>query len=154
MIIARSELTAIHNHGRLFDVNIKTYRSGISSLHLLEDNIQTIYMAIVFKGFSPFLETFNDRLHRMMSNGLIDYWQRNENNPEGFMKKVDKIGPQVLTMEHLEIAFWVCMIPLAFACIAFICEISYPACKQIVPTIVAYFVIRAFVNLKSVGMRI
>lgn len=59
----------------------------------------------------------------MVSNGLTqkfiaDYW-----NPQGFNRGEDQIGPQVLTLDDLGVAFQICCIPLALSLAAFAGEI-------------------------------
>lgn len=99
----------------------KSYRSGVSSLHALEQEINRAPGAFGFKRFSPFFETFNNKLGQLLDNGLHE--------SDGLftlpdkIRQFDEIGPQVLTMDHLEVAFIACFIPLVLAIVVFILEI-------------------------------
>ena len=101
------------------------YRSGTSSMHLLDQPYKTIYGGIVFKKWSSFLETFNEMVAKMEPNGLMEHWKR-------FLSfsttKTAEIGPQVLTMDHLTLGFLACCLPLVLAFIAFIGELAWSKC--------------------------
>ena len=97
------------------------YRSGTSSLQLLEEDYMTHHCGLMFKMFSPFLEIYNEVKLGLESNGVMEKWRRDneilETNPE-------ELGPQVLTMEHLKIGFLACLIPAIISLIAFVGELS------------------------------
>lgn len=77
---------------------------------------------LAIRAFSPLYETFNEKLDQMLSSGLV----------QKFLKEImsrrkdieDDIGPQVLTLEDLGVAFQVCCIPLILSVIAFFGEIA------------------------------
>ena len=97
------------------------YRSGETSLTLLEEDYVMIYFGMVFKPFSPFFEIFNEVLGRMEANGLMQLYR------ESFYffaqkRKLEDIGPQILTMDHLRVGFLACCVPLILSVIAFIGE--------------------------------
>ena len=96
------------------------YRSGTSSLILLDEDYKTVPSGIIFKNFSPYLEIYNEMLGWLESNGLTKHWAQEF---YGYtLKKVEDIGPQVLTMDHLKIGFVACIIPLVLSAFIFVAE--------------------------------
>lgn len=98
------KLTQMEQRQVLTHINIH-YRSGFSSLSLLEENVKTTPAGLVFRLFSPLIELFNEKCHQLLAGGFIAHWNNHEFNPKGFKMKLDKIGPQVLTMEHVNVCF-------------------------------------------------
>lgn len=97
------------------------YRSGISSLVYMKD-IRNSPRVFWIKPFSPFYETFKEKIELLISNGVVFHWWDKFLNPKGFKRIEDDIGPQVLTYEHLEIGFMVCLVPLSLSVVAFVFE--------------------------------
>lgn len=60
----------------------------------------------------------------MVSSGLVQKFFLDHINPKGRNEKEDQIGPQVLTMDDLEVAFLICGMPLALSLAVFIGELS------------------------------
>ena len=102
---------------------IEDYYSGRkTSLVLLEEDYKKFYRGVVFKKFSPFLETYNEMPAWMQAFGFMEVWKRNF--VYDFVKyKIEEIGPQVLTMDHLRIGFIACLVPLVVSAIVFFAEI-------------------------------
>ena len=121
-IVAEPSNRATTEHAAGFiDYLESLYKSGASSLTVLEDDYKLIFKGIVFLNYSPFLETYNEMLGWMEDFGFMAYWR------DIFMKYnpliIDDIGPQVLTMDHLTIGFLACCVPLIFCIAAFIGEL-------------------------------
>lgn len=90
---------------------------------LLDEIVISTFSAINFPPFCPFFEELNRKIDRMISSGILVYWYNNYHRI-GYPKKVvDEVGPEVLTMEHLEIGFVVCLIPLGLSILVFLCEL-------------------------------
>lgn len=102
----------------------RNFRNGFSSLLMLEENLQFVYFGLVFDPFSPFTKTFNDETVRLVEAGIADYWFRKMSNPTGITRKIEKIEPQVLTLDHLGIGFLFCIISLTFSIAVFIVEVG------------------------------
>ena len=100
------------------------YRSGETSLVKLDEDYMTFPIALLFKDYSPYLETYNEMLGWMESNGLIGLWR--QNYMEYSDRKSEDIGPQKLTMDHLKLGFLACLIPISFCIAAFISEVLLP----------------------------
>lgn len=101
------------------------YRSGFSSLYALEEAVRLWMERFCFPPFSPFIDRFNEKIHDLHSSGLIGHWEINfYGNRKGLIRKPEDIGPQVLTMEHLEVCFLICFLPLIFGTIAFAGEVG------------------------------
>lgn len=100
------------------------YRSGVSSILVLNEKIETLFHLVMFLPFDPFFEAYNILMGRLANGGFLNYWFDNVINPKGVIVKIHKIGPQVLTMEHLMIGFQIFLIAIAISGIAFSAEIS------------------------------
>ena len=53
------------------------YRSGETSLVILEENYKWWPVGMLFNAFSPFLEVFNEMLGLLESNGIMELYRRN-----------------------------------------------------------------------------
>lgn len=136
------------------------YRSGTSSITLLEDDQRMIAHGYVFKPYSPFYETFNAKIGLLNSNGVLPQIEKDYLNPLGFTRHDDEIGPQVLTLDHLGVAFLISLCPLLTATLVFLCEVFVPSRYLKVPAPSRYLkefwegliiscAIRAYFRIKS-----
>lgn len=100
------------------------YRSGVSSLLVLKEAIETVFVATQFVPFDPFYELYYEMMSRLADGGFLSYWNDLHTNPRGQKQKIDKIGPQVLTIEHLMIGFQICLTAAAVSMIAFLAEFA------------------------------
>jgi len=110
------------------------YRSGFPSLVMLKENLATTHLGLVFRQFSPYYESFNAVIVRMISSGLPQKWYQEayRNNLTACSTKTlnYEIGPRILTLDHLGVGFYACMIPLGLAIVAFFAEIFYAAIRR------------------------
>lgn len=103
------------------------YRHGTSPIVCSTEKLISFWLGLLFPEFNPFYEEFNQNIEHMMSAGLPDYWTREIFNSRGRKRKAaEDVGPQVLTLEHLEDAFMVSFVPLIGSFISFICELFIP----------------------------
>lgn len=107
----------------LLYIENRIYRSGHSSLSILDEKLRNLYIGFSFKHFSPFYEILNEIVGHLSSSGLIHRW--NDLNPKSRKKEFEDIGPQVLTMEHIAIGFQTCLIPFLLSIIVFVIELGY-----------------------------
>ena len=107
------------------EINTDAYRSGETSLVLLDEDYMTFPLVLLFRDYSPYLETYNEMLGWMESNGLMEQW-REKYFKYSSVRKSEDIGPQVLTMDHLKLGFLACLIPINFCVAAFIGEVLLP----------------------------
>lgn len=114
-MIFRHTITEINN----------LYRSGVSSLYALDETFRPFHFSFIFPFYSPFIERFDEKTIELHSNGLIEHWTKNFMNPKGIINKSENIGPQVLTLDHLEVCFLIILLPLILAFIAFAGEILH-----------------------------
>lgn len=99
---------------------LNRYRHGSPSIKTLNENIQMYFMGLRFPDYSPFYEEFNEKIHDMISSGLIEYFR----STEASVKKADDdVGPQVLTFQHLRMGFIFCLVPLGISAVVFLGEI-------------------------------
>lgn len=107
------------------------YRMGSSSLFTLNEAAIKFSRGFGFKKFSPFYETLNDKIGHLLAAGLFkeNWGVRRELQKK---KPPDAVGLQVLTMDHLELAFIACLIPLGLAEAVFLMEIIFHVVKKYV----------------------
>lgn len=121
----------------------KWYRSGISSLNVLNEIQKVVHCGLTFAPFSPFFDEFDDLIGRMVSGGFFNFWKSSS-----LLKlKAEDIGPQVLTMDHMEVAFLASLLPFTLAIFCFVAEVSVHWTNIFVPRVRAFFVIKAFYEL-------
>lgn len=140
MLVIPTIMSSLHN---VF------YRNGITSVVMLSEIHRLSFLGESFWPFSPLFEDFNAKIHQMISGGLFHYWLNNGRNPMGLKKKLDDIGPEVLTMDHLEIGFKISLYPLIISITAFLIEISIPLSNLMLHKLVALSVLKAFINVKT-----
>lgn len=128
------------------------YHSGTSSISLTE-NFMSFPFAFEFRSFSPFYESFNENLIRMVAAGFLEKIDRVVFHYDGIKRPNAEPGPQILTMDQIGVGFLVCLIPLSLSIIAFIAEVSIPHLisfwRSLKHTVVAYFVVKAFIKVRS-----
>ena len=99
----------------------KVYRSGTTSMRFLDEPYKIVGSGVKFLRSSALVEVFNEMLAKMEPNGLMEYWRRLRSFST---TKIEEIGPQVLTMDHLRIGFLACCITMILAVIVFIGELA------------------------------
>lgn len=108
-------------------VYLLKYRSGISSLSILDETALTNHHVFGFKPFSPLFQAFNKTIGRLIDVGyftkFFEWIYRSSKNED--------IGPQVLTMDHLGLCFIACLIPLGIAFVIFLIEVIVSSCKKL-----------------------
>lgn len=109
----------------LMPLYLGDFRRGFSSIEVLEENIETFHLSLVFPAFCPLIEVFNEKIHQLLASGMVSHWHDCLLNPTGMKKKPDEIRPQVLTMEHLEVGFLVCFCPFILSIFTFVCELAF-----------------------------
>lgn len=127
----------------------RIFRNGFWSIKILKEVLRPRFIAITVQDFSPFYEILNREALRMIAGGILQLSWRYTANPTG-MKKVEEeeIGPQVLTMDHLEIGFVICSIPLAIGASVFFVEFLIPRVKVLCHKLIAFVVVRAYVRCR------
>jgi cold shock CspA family protein len=79
----------------------KTYRAGVSSIIMADDNIAPAYHGLIVR--SGMNDVFV-KMSQIFEAGFISYLRTNA-VLEDFKTKPDEIGPQVLTVRHLSTGF-------------------------------------------------
>lgn len=127
-------------------------RSGSISVSLLPETYTTLFNAEAFLPFSPFFEDFNAKIHQMITSGLFDLWHRREENPKGLTRKPEDVGPQVLTLEHLQMGFKFSLYPLTISAFVFLIELSILWCKTLINNLIVWNVVKAFIEAKEMEL--
>ena len=132
-----------------FRINNILYSRGLTSLILLEKSIKSTPLGIDFGIASPFADTLKNLLLHATAGGFIERWFAQWFNLKN-KRKEDQIGPQVLTLEHLEIGFIACAIPLSLSVIVFLVELSVERLKKLLSCFLSYlvapFVVVSFIS--------
>jgi len=121
----------------------KYLRTGTASIQFLDVNLYPVRASLNFPPYHYLYKTFNDRTLRLIEAGCNKKWVPKE-------KKliVDKIAPEVLTMDHIGIGFKTCLIAMAIAVGVFASELitigAQKLWKFIVDSLVARSVIETF----------
>ena len=105
------------------NINNRLYRTGLSSLLMGTETIMLTFVSFFHNPFSRFIEILDELTMRGFDGGLVEKWFGNLNSPNSNHKN-DEPGAQILTMEHLEMGFFFCGVPLALSIVAFLCEVS------------------------------
>lgn len=116
---------------RLNFAKVEDFHFSNAFFDIIDKNNGVTLNGVGFRAVSPFIESFKGIFSRMISNGLAqkfigDYWNR-----QGFNRGEDQIGPQVLTLDDLGVAFQICCILLALSLAAFAGEIFVFWSKQL-----------------------
>lgn len=132
----------------------QAYHRGYSSLKTLDESIGILYSGVTMR--RSFLETFNEKLGVLMSNGIIERLFSSHFGKDRFQKNMESVGPQVLTIDDLEVGFKICLIPLILSFVAFFFELLIPRVnillKSSADRLVAVSVVKAFVLSRRVNM--
>lgn len=126
---------------RIHDVG---YRSGVESFLILGENVATMVNGVFFTHFHPFYEPFNDQILWLESGGFLERQRKWTNRIA--LAKDEGIGPQVLTLDHLGIAFVACTIPLIASIVAFFLELIGPRIWEAIRRLVGLIVLLRYVR--------
>lgn len=99
------------------------FSSGFTSLRMLSETAVVVYWFPYFATFNPYFEEFNAKLSEIVAAGLFGSWDMHDLRKASMKDRSDNVGPQVLTMEHLEVAFIICSVPAILAVIVFCFEV-------------------------------
>lgn len=113
----------------ILDLITNQYRNGITSLSMVKESIGMLCFGFAFQPFSPFYDTLNRKVMHLIESGITDYWIIKHNFGRSLFK-IEEIGPQVLTMEHLEVGFIVSIAPLFISLLSFFLEITVHQFKK------------------------
>ena len=106
------------------------YRSGVSSLRFIKDRLNMNLFGIIFFGFSPFHETFNRKIVQLIENGSIRKWILESLKTKTYKIEEEEIGPEVLTMDHLEVSWIIIVIALTLCIFTFGFELLMRLCRK------------------------
>lgn len=97
----------------------------------------TLNYGLVHKARSPFIKILEKKIVQLFEAGLTDLWIKRMVTSDGIKRKLDDVGPQVLTLEHLEIGFVVWLVALAFTIPVFLVEIGHRPARKLAREFIA-----------------
>lgn len=146
---AANKITQVITIEHIELIEKRFYRSGKTSLEVLDYNVGTQFITFPLIPFSPFYEEFHATILRLIEAGICP------DRLNGGMQRVisqskrcnEDVPPLVLTLDDLGIGFIVCSVPLCLSAVAFLLELLIPKIfaltSKISNCLVAYFVIHA-----------
>lgn len=120
-----NKIAILEHSSLLAEIHNKKYRSGVSSIKILDQKVETYFRVFTFMPLNPFVDFFNQIMAELAAGGFLSYWRKLEINPKDLKTKIEDIGPQVLTLEQLEIAFYICLAPFAVCALVFAFEVAF-----------------------------
>lgn len=130
----------------------RRYRSGKTSLEVVEDQNVPVMTTFIMPLQNALVEEFFDMIRRLMEAG-IKFRQQMQNAAKPFVEEVPAL---VLSMDDLRIGFIACLIPLALSAVVFIFEVSVPKIKILVKAmrdvLTAVYVIAAFLDFEVIAI--
>jgi hypothetical protein len=111
-------------------IHKKEYRSGFSSIFIADGDVSPVYYG--FMSSSSMREIVNLKASQLRESGITSHiLKKSQNFTKEYKPKPGKVGPQVLTMEHLRagfIVFWAC---LGISMAVFMAEILWKKLKEV-----------------------
>lgn len=91
-----------------FLVTARIYKTGYPSSKLLDESMFSVFFGLTVGTYSPFYETLNEIVFDLMSGGILDFTHKCHSKFKDKRTKfnVEEIGPQILTMDHLDVCFF------------------------------------------------
>lgn len=125
------------------------YRSGKTSLKVLDHNLQTVFITFPLSPYDPFYQEFHGTILRLIDagicpsrmNGRIDLKVSQEK------RRDEGVPALILTMDDLGIGFIVCSVPLCLSIVTFWFEILVSKISELAVEmrngLVAFYVARS-----------
>lgn len=121
------------------------YRSGKNSLKMLNDKVMSYMMIFPVLDSHPFYGEFYDQIQIFVASGTSSFLKIVKNPLYD-----EAVPPLVLSLDDLSIGFLVCLIPITFSVVTFMCEIATLAFKlfvsQLRDTLTASYVVGVFLK--------
>lgn len=93
-------------------------------MNVLEEELFTMYIGMVFRPFDFMYKPFNDLILRVVQSGLIGHWH-SEMHRVALTTTKAKQEPVVLTWNHVYVGFYICLICLVLSTVCYINEVLY-----------------------------
>lgn len=123
------------------------FRSGKSSLTILDEDIRSLEITFPMLPFSPFIEGFQEKIQRLVEAGICPNRMNGSIVAASSENKMydEEVPPLVLTLDDLGIGFAACLIPLLLSFAVFFIEIAIPKIFQLRDYFIAVFVLKTIV---------
>lgn len=118
------------------------YRSGKTSLKILDYNVGTQFITFPLTPFDPFYEEFRETILKLIEAGICPF-RLNGKMVDRVLRRNrlnENVPPLVLTLEDLGVGFIVCSIPLCLSVAAFLFELLISKIHEIISLTRDYFV--------------
>jgi hypothetical protein len=128
----------------------QAYRYGVSSLHEANEDVSTLYLGYVMHIALKDIVTL--KAAHYFESGIAMQNFKTNGRLEGFKLKPQAIGPQVLTLRHLEAGFVVIVVLLGLSCVAFAVELLptlMRKLKKMIDMSVACYVVVKFTRMNK-----
>ena len=125
------------------------YYTGTSSLTMLEETYGYFYVGIPFTTFNPVFEEINEKTHQALAAGIFPEFLYDDKFRNAMKQLSDEVPVLVLTMDHLNIGFLACLIPMIMSLVAFVFEFVLPKIVKVFENYATFLaVIRALSEIK------
>lgn len=92
---------------------------------ILEEQVATSLVTIIFRKNSYLVEIVNEKLRLLQSAGIVSYWTNKFYKPDSLMKKGEKnAGPRSMTLKTLSGAFKLTVFGWIISVLGFVTEIA------------------------------
>lgn len=109
---------------------INRQRNSSSLPNVLKENLFSDTAGLVFGAKSRFYFPFNKAISQLFEGGLTDFWRNNyyEMNKRNLYRP--ESGPEVFSMDHLAVGFYIWLACLAIGSISFLIEAVTARCQR------------------------
>jgi hypothetical protein len=122
------------------------YERGTTSTFIAEQEISPVYLGIATV---PFMKAgFQSTALRLLESGIFMFHHKNEYS-KSFDPKPAEIGPQVLTLTHLQAGFLICSALLCLSVLVFAVELSPRVWLKLFGPLLASYVVVKFTKMNK-----
>ena len=128
-----------------YNINNRKFSSGVSSLGMMDESHNTISLSLGFFPFTPYFDILS-----RISSYLFEAGSMKKSFPHFYMQsnreKIEEAGPQVLTMEQLEIGFIIWLMAVVVSIIVFLLELAIKCgtllYNHLKSSMIAFFIVK------------
>jgi hypothetical protein len=122
------------------------YKRGTTSIFIAEQEISPVYLGIATV---PFMKAgFQSTALQLLESGIFMFLHKNEYS-KSFDPKPAEIGPQVLTLTHLQAGFFICSALLCLSVVVFFLEFAPKVLRKLFSLLLASYVVVKFTKMNK-----